>query len=120
MSFIDRNNILYRKQYGFRKRHSTHHALIDFTEKIANAFENNNFLIGLFLDLSKAFDCIDHAILINKLRFYGIRGVAINLIISYLFNRKQFVNIGNLTSNNLDILLGVPQGSNLGPLLFLL
>ena len=120
VSFIECNNILYNRQYGFRRSHSTYHALIDFTKKIANAFENNKFLIGIFFDLSKAFDCIDHNILINKLYFYGIRGVALDMIKSYLTNRKQFVNIDNCSSSYLDILLGVPQGSVLGPLLFLL
>ena len=78
------------------------------------------FLVGVFLGLSKAFDCLDHTILINKLHFYGTRGVAIDFIIIHLENQKQFVNIGNVTSHNSNILLGVPQGSNLGPLLFLL
>ena len=120
MFFIENNDILYNRQYGFRHQHSTYHTLIDFTEKISNAFESNKFLIGIFLDLSKAFDCIDHNILFDKLYFYGIRGIALDLIKSYLTNRKQYVNIENTSSSFLDITLGVPQGSNLGPLLFLL
>ena len=111
MSFIECNNILYNRQYGLR-RSLIVHTLIDFTKKNANAFENNN--------LSKAFDCLDQNILIDKLYFYGIRGVALHFIKSFLTNRKQFVNIDNCSSSYLDILLGVPKGSNLGPLLFLL
>ena len=77
-------------------------------------------VVGLFLDLSKAFDCIDHCILIKKLRFYGIRGSALKWFESYLSNRKQYVSIDNFNSQYKDISVGVPQGSNLGPLLFLI
>ena len=118
--FISKNNILYENQFAFRKGYSTCHALLDFIDKVANAFELNEFLIGVFLDLSKAFDCIDHNILINKLCFYGIRGIPLLLIKSYLSNRKQYVSLGNYYSDHSTILTGVPQGSNLGPLLFLL
>ena len=95
-------------------------ALIDFCDKIANAFENKQFVIGTFLDLSKAFDCIDHEILIHKLRYYGIRGTALDWFKSYLHNRKQYVHINGYSSPIQNINIGVPQGSVLGPLLFIM
>lgn len=78
--FISKNNILYENQFAFRKEYSTCHALLDFIDKVANAF-----------DLSKAFDCIDHNILINKLCFYGIRGIPLLLIKSYLSNQSNML-----------------------------
>ena len=118
--FIDKHNILYNKQFGFRKGYSTTHALIDFTDKLAKAFEKKESVLGLFLDLSKAFDCIDHSILLCKLNFYGIRGSALKWFHSYLSNRKQYVCIDNFNSQYRNISVGVPQGSNLRPLLFLI
>ena len=120
ISFISKYNILYSKQFGFRQGYSTVHAMIDFTEKIAKSFEDKNITIGIFLDLSKAFDCINHDILVEKLFSYGIRGTVLKWIISYLNNRKQYVCVDKIYSQPADITVGVPQGSNLGPLLFLL
>ena len=77
-------------------------------------------MLGIFLDLSKAFDCIDHGILLRKLYFYGIRGTPLLLMKSYLSNRKQFTNVASYSSTYNEINTGVPQGSNLGPLLFLI
>ena len=94
ISFIQKNTILYRKQFGFRNGHSTSHALIDSINKLAKAFEDKLTVVGIFLDLSKAFDCIDHSILLQKLRFYGIMGRALQWFESYLKNRKQYVCIG--------------------------
>ena len=119
-SFIEKHNILHNKQFGFRKGYSTTHALIELTDKIAKAFEKKHIVISLFLDLSKAFDCIDHSILLKKLKYYGIRGNAIQWFESYLCNRKQYVSVDNFNSEYKSISVGVPQGSNLGPLLFLL
>ena len=118
--FIENNNILFEKQFGFRKNNSTCHALLNLVDRISQAFECNKFLISVFLDLSKAFDCIDFNILFHKLYFYGLRGTPLLLLKSYLLNRKQYVSIGNNSSEYSNIHLGVPQGSNLGPLLFLL
>ena len=119
-SFIDKHNILYDQQFGFRNNHSTSHTTLLITDKIQAAIEDGLYSCGIFLDFSKAFDTVDHNILIRKLNHYGVRGVANDWFISYLNNRRQHVSIGNVTSDNLFISHGVPQGSVLGPLLFLL
>ena len=89
--FIDKNKILSKHQYGFRVNRSTEHALIDFIDKITKAIDEGKYSIGIFLDLSKAFDTIDHRILLRKLDHYGIRGVAKDWFENYLYNRKQIV-----------------------------
>ena len=119
-SFISKCNIINNNQYGFRAGHSTSSALVNFVQKVVRAIDNKEILIGLFLDLSKAFDTLDHQILLNKLHLYGIRGSVLDLFKSYLTNRKQHVVIENVKSENQQIKCGVPQGSILGPLLFLL
>ena len=120
ISFIDTYSVLYNNQFGFRSGHSTYMALLEFINRIVSTFENKKIAVGIFLDLSKAFDSLDHNILFKKLYHYGVRGIALKFIKSYLSNRKQFVHIGNVKSTTLDISVGVPQGSILGPLLFLL
>ena len=119
-SFLEKSNIIYKLQFGFRKKHSTNHALIDITENIRKALDNGKFACGIFIDLQKAFDTVNHNILINKLNHYGIRGVANNWYKSYLTNRSQYVSIQGHNSEIEQINHGVPQGSVLGPLLFLL
>ena len=119
-NFLEKNNIIYKLQFGFRKKHSTNHALIDITESIRKALDNGKFACGIFIDLQKAFDTVNHNILINKLNHYGIRGVANNWYKSYLTNRSQYVSIQGHNSEIEQINHGVPQGSVLGPLLFLL
>lgn len=116
--FIHKNNIIEDCQYGFRPKRATSMALIDLYEKITNNIDNNKYTIGIFIDLKKAFDTIDHEILIKKLYFYGIRGHTLNWLSSYLSKRNQFVEIDDITSNILEIVCGVPQGSILGPILF--
>ena len=118
--FITDNNVLSNNQYGFRPGHSTSHALISFVNKVASAVDYNNYLAGVFLDLSKAFDTLDHAILLHKLETYGIIGTAHKWLTDYLLNRKQFVQAKDSKSCLCNQTCGVPQGSILGPLLFIL
>ena len=112
--------ILSNYQFGFRKKHSTTHALLNFIEKVAHALDHSSHLIGLFLDFSKAFDTINHEILLYKLSHYGVRGKALEWFRSYLLNRKQYVSLNENNSFTEEIKCGVPQGSLLGPLLFIL
>ena len=107
-------------QFGFRKNYSTFLALMDLVDNISKNIDEGNYSIGIFLDLSKAFDTIDHTILLDKLCRYGIRGVTLNWFKHYLNDRKQFVSYNNTTSVSMKVTCGVPQGSILGPLLFIL
>lgn len=118
--FLDNFKIIYEKQFGFRKKHSTSHTLISLTEEIRKSLDKGNFSCGVFIDLQKAFDTVDHSILLEKLRHYGIRGTANKWFKSYLSNRKQFVFISGVKSEIKEIKHGVPQGSVLGPLLFII
>ena len=111
INFIDKYNILFNKQFGFRSGHSTDHAILCVLDKIQSAVESGLFSCGVFLDLSKAFDTVNHSILLDKLEHYGIRGIAKEWFSSYLRNRKQFVSINNTCSDYLDITCGVPKGS---------
>ena len=107
-------------QFGFRAKHSTNNALFSLTEMVRDALDNSNFACGIFIDLQKAFDTVDHNILLKKLEYYGIRGIANKWFTSYLSNRKQFVSINGFDSKKRTMEFGVPQGSVLGPLLFLI
>jgi len=118
--FLCKNNILYDKQYGFRTNHSTYLAVLNFVNDISKAFDEDMHTIGIFMDLSKAFDTIDHNILLSKLYHYGFRGVSYDWFVSYLSNRKQYVFYNSAISSLENISCGVPQGSILGPLLFIL
>ena len=118
--YLESCNILYSLQFGFRQKCLTNHALIQITETIRNSIDNNEFGCGIFIDLKKAFDTVSHSILLSKLNHYGVRGKAYDWFHSYLSNREQFVCINGHNSDSLFITCGVPQGSILGPLLFLL
>ena len=113
-------NILYRRQYGFQNGKATEHAVIDIQENILNSLEKGEISCCILLDFAKAFDTVNHSILVQKLNHYGIRGKALQLIESYLTDREQCVQINEAVSNMEKIKHGVPQGSILGPLLFLL
>ena len=92
-SFLEENNLLQDKQFGFRSKHSTTHALISLTESIKNFLDKKDIVSGIFIDLEKGFDTANHSILCDKLNYYGFRGKFNDLIKSYLTNRKQFVSI---------------------------
>ena len=118
--FLVDNDILFKHQFGFRPGHSTSLVLINFVNKVANAVDRQKYLAGIFIDLSKAFDTLNHEILLSKLEACGITGTAHQWITNYFRNRMQFVQIGNSKSDALRQICGVPQGSILGPLFFIL
>ena len=119
-NFLTEDNIIYNLQFGFRQRFSASHALINLTENIRQAIDEGYIGCGIFVDLQRAFDTVDHEILLSKLDYYGIRGRTNNWFKSYLSNRKQFLSINGYDSGLAEIKCGVAQGSVLGPLPFLL
>jgi hypothetical protein len=118
--FLERHNLLAPQQFGFRQGHSTLHPLMVFTNNLTTALNKKEHSIAIFCDLRKAFDTVNHKILLDKLKAMGVRGVELLWFKNYLSGRKQFVNIDVFNSPLLEIILGVPQGSILGPLLFLI
>ena len=117
--FLNENNLLYTLQYGFRKKHPTVDAVTQFVSDTILAFNNSDLTISVFFDLPKAFDTTDHKILLYKLEKSGIRGLPLEWFKNYLTNRKQFVTTNNVNSGTYSVTCGVPQGSVLGRLLFL-
>ena len=120
VKFFDKHNIWYEYQYGFREKHSVSHALLDVSSLCYDSIQNKLHTAMLFMDLRKAFDTVSPEILLHKLYHYGIRGPALSLITSYLSSRKQYVSINNVNSSSKMIKIGVPQGSILSSLRFLI
>jgi len=118
--YFDNFKLFFISQYGFRPNHSTELAVLELTDRILMEMDKNNVPVNIFMDLSKAFDTLDHQILLHKLKYYGFRDVSYNLMQSYLSNRLQYIEINNTQSDYLELKCGVPQGSILGPLLFII
>ena len=106
--FIDKNNILCTSQYGFRQGHSTEHAILDIVNAIQSNMDKGAFSCGVFIDLKKAFDTVDHRILLHKLEFYGFRGFINAWFASYLNERSQVTVVGCHSSDKSQITCGVP------------
>ena len=118
--FFYDSNLIYSIQFGLRQKYSTVHALISLAECILKNLDERNIGCGIFVDLQKAFDTVEHDILLLKLELYGVRGLANEWFKFYLSKRKQYVSINGYDSNLADVKFGVPQGSVLGPLLLLI
>ena len=118
--YLTDNSILYKKQFGFQEGHSTEHAVVQLTDQIWNNFESKQYTLGVFVDLSKSFDTVNHKNVISKLENYGIRGDNLLWFVSYLTNQIQFIKYNNLNTSFQKIACGIPQGLVLRPLLFLI
>lgn len=119
-NYFNVNNLFYQNQSGFRKKHSCESALQLTVSNWKNLIDENNYIVAIFLDFKRAFETIDQNILLRKLKYYGIKDKVFNWFSSYLEDRKQVTKINNSLSNQVDIRFGVPQGSVLGPLLFII
>ena len=114
------NDLIFTSQYGFRKLHSTEFASIELVDRISQYMDSGKLPLSILLDLSKAFDTLDHSILLSKLKFYGVSNTPLKWFQSYLQNRQQFVEFDGTCPDNTFLNTGVPQGSILGPILFLI
>ena len=120
-SFFSENNVLYEKQFGFQKQHSTDHAIVHLIKEILKSFESKCYTLGVFINVTKTFGTVDYNILLKKLFHYGVRGNNLKLLQSYLQNGKQYIACQNTSKTEYkNVICVVPQGSILGPLLFLI
>ena len=118
---LKNNNLLFDKQFGFQLNNSTEHAILQLVNDISSSFERGEYTLGIFVDLSKAFDTIDHEILTSKLEYCGIKAKTLKWLKSYLSERKQCISYSDVGKTSMcSIICGIPQGSILGPLLFLI
>ena len=125
-NFLTEHDLLFKSQYGFRRKHSCEHAVTELIGEICKGMETNKHTMAIFINLLKAFDMISHDLLLKKLSLYGIHGLALDWFTSYLSNRTMQVKCSTSTSSSVqysnthNVQIGTPQGSCLGPLLFLI
>ena len=120
IKFLNSCQVFSNSQFGFREKHTTSNAVLCLLDKISSALDKHLHTVGIFLDYSKAFDPVNHNILLHKLSYYGVRGPTLEWFRSYLSNRQQFVQLGEICSDILPVTCGVPQGFLFDPLLFIL
>ena len=118
--FFETHSLFFPSQYGFRSQHSTEFAVLELSDRLSISMDKGEIPMAIFIDLSKAFDCLSHNVLLKKLKYYGFGDTALRLMTDYLCNRKQFIKAFDFTSDLNNLTTGVPQGSILGPLLFLI
>ena len=116
--YFNQFNLLAEQQYGFRKQHSTEYAAVKLVDHVSKEMEAGKIPANVYIDLSKAFDTLVFDVLLFKLKYYGVTGTALDLVKSYLTNRKQYVVFDSCQSEHVEICTGVPQGSIIGPLFF--
>ena len=119
-TYLEKYSILNKFQFCFRKGRSTEQAIVEITDNLKKVIDNNLYTCGVFLNFAKAFDTVNHQILLKKIETYGIRGIPLKWFTSYLFNRQQYVSLSSVESSKQTMKCVIPQGSSLGPLLFLL
>ena len=118
--YFQSKHLYYEYQYGFIKNRSTEQAALELIDRVITEIDKGEIPFNIYIDLSKAFDTLDHAILMDKLYYYGVQGTSLDLLRNYLVKRKQYVQIGEVKSDITYLSTGVPQGSILGPLLFII